>query len=242
MLACARRMRLLPVPLLVAASLLLAACGSDAEPERGGSSSSPPAASTPSDSEAPAGGSGERVETAKGEAVLFSGDGGYGVVLAHGAAFDAASWSAQAAKISAAGTTALAVEDISPEGIEAAVTYLKEEKGIQDVALMGASAGADGTLALATQKPDLPYQLILLSANRVVDASARSPSSSSRARAIRSSTSPWSSARRQRATRTRPPSSTAPSTPRRSSRARTVARCSRASSTGWPGSPSRRGF
>ncbi len=96
-------------------------------------------------------------------------------MLAHGAAFDAASWSAQATKISAAGTTARAVEDISPEGIEAAVTYLKEETGIQDVALLGASAGADGTLALAAQKPALPDQLILLSANGVVDGLGEEP-------------------------------------------------------------------
>lgn len=106
--------------------------------------------------------------TINGNDALLWGDGSYGVVLAHGAAFDAASWEEQATEIAAQGATVIAVEDISPEAIRDSVTYLQEEDGISDVALVGGSAGADAILVLATQEPDLPDQLILLSPNRTV--------------------------------------------------------------------------
>ncbi|MEZ5383551.1 MAG: alpha/beta hydrolase [Microthrixaceae bacterium] len=109
-----------------------------------------------------------RVQTAQGEALLY-GDGRYGVVLAHGAAYDAASWEEQANAIADAGHTALAVEDISADGIGAGVRYLSEERGIESVAMVGASAGAGGALELAATRPELLDQLILLSPNSVVD-------------------------------------------------------------------------
>ncbi len=118
--------------------------------------------------------SGERVDTGAGEAVVW-GDGSYGVVLAHGAAFDAESWEAQATAIADQDATVLAVEDISPEGIKAGYDYLKDERGIADVALVGGSAGADGILDLVSQQPDLPDQLILLSPNSVVEGLGTSP-------------------------------------------------------------------
>ena len=77
--------------------------------------------------------------------------------------------------IAAQDATVVAVEDISPEGIEAAVTYLNEERNIADVALLGASAGAGGTMGLVSQQPDLPDQIILLSPNSVVDGLGASP-------------------------------------------------------------------
>lgn len=104
-----------------------------------------------------------------GDEALVWGEGEYGVVLAHGAAFDAASWEAQATQIADQGMVALTVEDIAPEGILAAVEYLEQERGVTDVALVGGSAGADGILEAASQEPDAPDQLILLSANQTVD-------------------------------------------------------------------------
>ena len=141
----------------------MAACGSDSGPAETGEGDT--AATTTA---------GERIDTDVGEALLW-GDGDSGVVLAHGAAFDAESWTDQATQIAAEGTTVVAVEDISPEGIEAAVTYLKDERGIAGVALIGASAGADGILDLVSQQPDLPDQLIVLSPNSVVDGLGVSP-------------------------------------------------------------------
>lgn len=148
---------------LICTLLLGAACGSDSGPAETGEGDT--AATTTA---------GERIDTDVGEALLW-GDGDSGVVLAHGAAFDAESWTDQATQIAAEGTTVVAVEDISPEGIEAAVTYLKDERGIAGVALIGASAGADGILDLVSQQPDLPDQLIVLSPNSVVDGLGESP-------------------------------------------------------------------
>ena len=148
---------------LICTLLLGAACGSDSGPAETGEGDT--AATTTA---------GERIDTDVGEALLL-GDGDSGVVLAHGAAFDAESWTDQATQIAAEGTTVVAVEDISPEGIEAAVTYLKDERGIAGVALIGASAGADGILDLVSQQPDLPDQLIVLSPNSVVDGLGVSP-------------------------------------------------------------------
>ena len=148
---------------LICTLLLGAACGSDSGPAETGEGDT--AATTTA---------GERIDTDVGEALLW-GDGDSGVVLAHGAAFDAESWTDQATQIAAEGTTVVAVEDISPDGIEAAVTYLKDERGIAGVALIGASAGADGILDLVSQQPDLPDQLIVLSPNSVVDGLGVSP-------------------------------------------------------------------
>ncbi|MFC0454803.1 alpha/beta hydrolase [Rhodococcus jostii] len=103
-----------------------------------------------------------------GRDALQWGDGEYGVVLAHGAVFDAASWEEQAAAIADQGATVIAVEDIAPESIAAAVAKLQDD-GHPDVALVGGSAGADAILQLASQQPDLPDQLVLLSPNKVVD-------------------------------------------------------------------------
>ena len=103
-----------------------------------------------------------------GSDVLTWGDGDYGVVLAHGAAFDAASWEDQAPAIAEQGATVVAVEDISTDGILAAVQQLRDS-GIERVALVGGSAGADAILRLAAEQPDLPDQLVLLSPNTVVE-------------------------------------------------------------------------
>ena len=117
--------------------------------------------------------SGTEIEVGGGDALQW-GDGEYGVVLAHGAVFDAASWEDQASAIANQGATVIAVEDITPESIAATVASL-EDNGHPDVALVGGSAGADAILQLASQQPDLPDQLVLLSPNRVVDGLGSEP-------------------------------------------------------------------
>ncbi|MDH6290554.1 alpha/beta fold hydrolase [Rhodococcus sp. NM-2] len=114
-----------------------------------------------------------KIEVGGGDALQW-GDGEYGVVLAHGAVFDAASWEDQASAIANQGATVIAVEDITPESIAATVASLIDN-GHPDVALVGGSAGADAILQLASQQPDLPDQLVLLSPNRVVDGLGSEP-------------------------------------------------------------------
>ncbi len=140
-------------------SLLLAfvvtGCSGDVSPGSGGDSS------------------GAEIEIG-GSAALQWGDGDYGVVLAHGAAFDAASWEEQATAIAEQGATVIAVEDITQESIQAAVERLKAG-GHEAVALVGGSAGSDAILQLASAQPDLPDQLVLLSPNTVVDGLGEEP-------------------------------------------------------------------
>jgi pimeloyl-ACP methyl ester carboxylesterase len=117
--------------------------------------------------------SGEPLEIG-GSSSLTWGDGAYGVVLAHGASYDAASWEDQAEAIAEQDATVVAVEDISPAAIADAVRHLQED-GIEDVALVGGSAGADAILQLSVSEPDLADQVILLSPNVVVDGLGEQP-------------------------------------------------------------------
>lgn len=126
------------------------------------------------ESPASQGGGAEQV-TVAGDDALIWGDGSYGVVLAHGAAFDAESWEPQADRIASEGIVALAVEDTSPETILAAVEYLMNERDVTDVALLGGSAGADAILEAASEEPEVPDQLILLSPNQTVDGLGAEP-------------------------------------------------------------------
>lgn len=109
-----------------------------------------------------AGNSGEEIEVGNTEALVW-GKGDYGLVMAHGAIYDAASWKSQARQIAQDGMVALAVEDTSADNLIAAAKYLKEERSVQGVAFMGASAGASGVLQAAEEKPGVPDQLILIS-------------------------------------------------------------------------------
>ena len=108
-----------------------------------------------------ASGSGEVIEVAGGEALLW-GEGDRGAVLAHGAAYDSASWREQAERLAGSGVTALAVEDTSARSVAEAAGYLKEERGVRGVTLIGASAGTAGVLE-AAEDPGLADGVILLS-------------------------------------------------------------------------------
>lgn len=86
-----------------------------------------------------------------------------GVILSHGAAYDAASWRPQAEAMAAAGRTVLALEQNAPEDILAAAQFLRQECGVDQIALIGASAGASTALGAATVESDAFEQLIILS-------------------------------------------------------------------------------
>ena len=93
---------------------------------------------------------GTRVTFGETEALLF-GAGEYGVVLSHGAIYDAESWRPQAEAIAGAGMVALSLEQNGPEDILAGIEYLQEACAVDAVAVIGASAG--GSTALRGGKP-----------------------------------------------------------------------------------------
>jgi pimeloyl-ACP methyl ester carboxylesterase len=94
---------------------------------------------------------------------LLWGKGAYGVVLSHGAAYDAASWAPQAADIARNGMVALSLEEVEPDDIIAANFYLCEKHGVKGVALIGASAGGSTAITAMSQTPLKWDQIILLS-------------------------------------------------------------------------------
>ncbi len=135
------------------AAIFLAGCGGLGGQTGGGDGSS---------GGSDAAGSGESVEVAGGEALVW-GEGDRGAVLAHGAAYDAASWRDQTERLAGSGVAALAVEDTSASSVAEAAMYLKEERGVRDVTLIGASAGTGGVLGAAEEDPGLAEGMILLS-------------------------------------------------------------------------------
>lgn len=145
--------------LAVFATVTLSACGGtgDSDGVSGGTGGATSGGSGPTSSSG-----GQRITVGDTEALVW-GDGNRGVVLSHGSAYDAASWSTQAEKIAENDATVLAVEDTSAESIQAAVGYLKDERGVQSVSLVGASAGSAGVLDVGSQSPDEVAQIILLS-------------------------------------------------------------------------------
>ncbi|MCH1866739.1 alpha/beta hydrolase [Nocardioides sp. CFH 31398] len=108
----------------------------------------------------------EEVEVGGGPAFVW-GDGDRTVVLAHGASYDAASWAEQATVIAEDGATVVATEEITPQALAAAVERARTD-GAREVALVGASAGADAVLALCAAEADCADRLVLLSPNAVV--------------------------------------------------------------------------
>ncbi len=151
-----RKPFLLLVALVLAAVVSAAGCDSST----GGSAKSTDRSSAVGSSTVA---TGERVKVGDTEALVW-GEGNYGVVMAHGAAYDAASWEEQAREIAGSGIVALAPEDASPKNLLASIDYLREERGVQGVALMGASAGGSAALRAADEDPDAADQLMLLSA------------------------------------------------------------------------------
>lgn len=150
------------IALLLAA--LLFGCGGNSGSGYGGGSDGGSSEGGSSESESTGDGnksSGERIEVGGTEALVW-GDGERGVVLSHGAAYDAASWKPQAQQIAKNDAAVLAVEETSKESIEAAANYLKEERGAKSITLVGASAGGAPVLEAAGDS-DLADGVILLS-------------------------------------------------------------------------------
>ena len=108
-------------------------------------------------------GSGERVAVGDTEARVWGEGGEQGVVLSHGAVYDAESWEAQGRALAESGLVALAVEDTSGESVGAAMDYLRDVRGTENVALIGASAGSSAVLEAAREKEGEVSALILLS-------------------------------------------------------------------------------
>ena len=94
---------------------------------------------------------------------LLRGKGVYGVVLSHGAVYDAASWTPLAREIAQNGMVALALEEVEPDDLLAANSYLREKYGVKAVALIGASAGGSTAITAMARSPRKWDQLILLS-------------------------------------------------------------------------------
>jgi len=105
-----------------------------------------------------------------GSDALTWGSGPYGLVLAHGAIYDAESWDPQARVFAEHGMTVVAVERIDVSAVRAAIRYLTGERGTERVALLGASAGAAAVLAVGRDDPALVDQLIVLSGSGDVSA------------------------------------------------------------------------
>lgn len=153
--------------LVLAITVMVAGCAAGGQSGRSGPTVGGGDQAGSAGAAGPAGASATATVTA-GEGNLTWGDGAYGVVLAHGAAFDAASWENQATAIADQGATVVAVQDIGAESIAAAVADLRAG-GIAEVALVGGSAGADAILQLVSGQPDLADQLVLLSPDTVVE-------------------------------------------------------------------------
>jgi pimeloyl-ACP methyl ester carboxylesterase len=105
---------------------------------------------------------GEQTSLGNTGAIVW-GEGDQGVVLLHGAAYDASSWKNQGQTLGENGVVALAIEDTSPGNLRLAIDYLKKERSVGSVALIGASAGARPVLQVAGEDPDEVSQIILLS-------------------------------------------------------------------------------
>ncbi|MGH2559282.1 MAG: alpha/beta hydrolase [Thermomicrobiales bacterium] len=110
----------------------------------------------------PAAGAGGHVPLAHGEALLW-GAGEHGVVLVHGAVYDAASWTSQAEAMAARGMIVLAVEELSAEAVLDGVDLLRGPCGVRSIALIGASAGTGPVLQAAAREPEAVDQIIVLS-------------------------------------------------------------------------------
>lgn len=83
------------------------------------------------------------VEEASGDinGTLWDGGGDIGVIFSHGAAYDADSWEDQGGELEDNGMVAFATEDTAPEELASAADMLEDDYDVDEVALVGASAG-----------------------------------------------------------------------------------------------------
>ena len=108
-------------------------------------------------------GSGERVALPDGSDALRWGDGPYGLVLVHESGANAGSWEPQAVAFADEGMTVLAVEISETGAIVSAIGHLRDEVGLERVALLAAGSGSEAALAVGREQPELVDRLILIS-------------------------------------------------------------------------------
>jgi pimeloyl-ACP methyl ester carboxylesterase len=109
-------------------------------------------------------GAGDQLTLSDGSAAITWGDGPYGLVLVPEAGADAASWEPQAVAFADEGMTVLAVQVSEAGAIVAAIGHLRDEVGLERVAVLAAGSGSEATLAVGREQPELVDQLILISA------------------------------------------------------------------------------
>src|SRR5699024_3571745 len=137
------------LPILIFTGMTLTACGGESVPEKtqqandneetNGAEQNEKQESTETDDDV--------------EGALWEADGELGVVLPHGAAYDADSWEDQGEQFAENHVTAFAVEDTNDAELIAAAEWLKEEQGEKKVEVLGASAGG-ATAIEAVDKDD----------------------------------------------------------------------------------------
>lgn len=117
---------------------------------------------------------GQRVELEGGSALLWPG-GDRAVLLLHGAAYDAASWEAQAQTLASQEFTVLALEELSAGTVQGGIGYLTDACAARGVTVIGASAGGASALDALADGSDDVSGLILLSATGEVSALGEYP-------------------------------------------------------------------
>jgi dienelactone hydrolase len=75
------------------------------------------------------------------------------VILSHGAIYDAASWTPLAIDIAKSGIMALALEEVEPDDILAANSFLRGKYRVKATGLIGASAGGNTALSAMARSP-----------------------------------------------------------------------------------------
>lgn len=145
------------LPILIFTGMILTACGGESVPEKtqqandneetNGAEQNEKQESTETDNDV--------------EGALWEADGELGVVLSHGAAYDADSWEDQGEQFAENNVTAFAVEDTNDEELVDAAEWLKEEQGVEKVAVLGASAGGASAIE-AVEKDDTVFDKVAL--------------------------------------------------------------------------------
>lgn len=103
------------------------------------------------------------IELEHGGALLWR-SGERGVLLLHGAAYDALSWDPQVQALASQGYTVLAMEELSPDAVRDGIGYLLDACNTSGVTVIGASAGGGPALEVLADDPAGISGLILLGA------------------------------------------------------------------------------
>lgn len=134
--------------------------------DNGAEPATTPQTTTPEPGERMEPAGGERAEIGDSTALIWRG-GKLGIILVHGAIYDAASWQPQAERINAAGMTVVAVEDASADGVRAAVDYARSDLPVERVVLAGASAGVPPVLTVASDADHVAGIVVLAGTGQV---------------------------------------------------------------------------